>query len=94
MLAIEKMKREVTPENSKIQFPVSRVWGKKYTQSMLKRLRDAGYESTKVSGMYQVRNPKDNNQLVLQAAPGMNGYLVRYSEALFQEAEVKEQNNG
>lgn len=75
-------RQEIQPLR-KVRFEVC-VWTKIYTQAVLRKCREQGYEVSKESGMYEVKMPDGEKELVLRAAPGMRGYLVRFHPDLLQ----------
>lgn len=60
---------------------ISKIWTKPQTQQAIKALRDAGLTVAKLNGGYEAKSP--SGELLFKAMNGMNGYLVRYHEALF-----------
>ena len=53
------------------------VWNKKYTQTVIKALRQSGYEVVKSNSGYTCER---GSTLIFKAMKGVNGYLVRYNE--------------
>lgn len=66
----------------KVNF-IARVWDKKYTQDVLKKLRESGYIVTKLEGGYEATMSDGNKELVFKAMNGHRGYLVRFHPNLF-----------
>ena len=59
---------------------ISRIISKKETQLMLKSLRDAGLNVTKLAGGYECIS---NGVLLFKAMNGHHAYLVRMNSNLF-----------
>jgi hypothetical protein len=64
------------------------VWAKKYAQQAIKALKSAGYIVTKSeSGIYECHL---DGMLLFVALNGMDSYMVRYAEKLFDETKQLE----
>ncbi len=62
---------------------MTKLWTKKETQATLKALRDSGFQVEKSQSGYKAYGI--DNELVLHAMIGTRGYLVQYSNGLFED---------